>query len=182
MSAIGLLPYGGKEIAELRAIGKRPADMVLVSLIGPLREENPVLIAKPGRTYDWRFLVGLDVLLVAKTTQPADMVRKISDEMQGSSTNWLGIWFADCQDGLSLSWSCPFGSYRPKASAVRRLSVWGRREFAGIGTDDKAAALAAVASSVKGRAMKNLPGVEQSVAVAAMAGFAQLFGDAWRTA
>ena len=60
---LGLLPYGGREIADLRGQGKCPADMVILSLIGPLREKNPVLVAKPERAYDWRFLVGLEVMV-----------------------------------------------------------------------------------------------------------------------
>lgn len=50
--SLGSMPYGAQEIADLRAIGKRPADMVLVSLIGPLRELNPVVVARPERRYD----------------------------------------------------------------------------------------------------------------------------------
>lgn len=60
------IPHGAAEIVALRKAGKRPADLVLVSLVGPLRGEgNPQVIAKASRHYDWRFLVGLEVMLVA---------------------------------------------------------------------------------------------------------------------
>lgn len=58
----GHLPYGAQAIAELRSNRKRPADMVLVSLIGPLHEINPVVMARPDKRYDWRFLAGLEVI------------------------------------------------------------------------------------------------------------------------
>lgn len=41
------LPYGGREIADIWAKRQKPADMVLVSLVGSLREINPLVIARP---------------------------------------------------------------------------------------------------------------------------------------
>jgi hypothetical protein len=43
--------------------GLRPADMVVVSLLGAVRMPNPVVLAKPGASYDWRWVRGLDVCL-----------------------------------------------------------------------------------------------------------------------
>ena len=54
------LPYGAKTILEARINGQRPADLLIVSLVGAVDESNPVIVAKPDAKYDWRFLlVGL---------------------------------------------------------------------------------------------------------------------------
>lgn len=101
--ATGNLPFGAAEILALRKAGKRPADMVLASLIGPLRgENNPVVIAKPGRSYDWRFLTGLDCLVVSDSRQPRDAVRAIIDALKALPTSYLGLWLADRQNGVNF--------------------------------------------------------------------------------
>jgi hypothetical protein len=91
------LPYGAREIAELRSTGQRPVDLVLISFIGPLRESNPVIVAQPSRSYDWRFLVGLHVAAVVKTDTPN--VASIVKAVEAAKPATLAIWFADKQDG-----------------------------------------------------------------------------------
>lgn len=123
------LPYGGSEIAALRASRKRPADMVLVSLIGPLREPNPLVMARPEKSYDWRFLAGLDVLLVAATTIDSRLVKRAVEAILSVRPEYLGVWFSDRQDGLNLA----FGCWKPKSKAIRMMGFATRRDFAGIG-------------------------------------------------
>jgi hypothetical protein len=124
------MPYGANEIAALRAIGKRPADMVLLSLIGPLRENNPVVVAKVGKPYDWRFLVGLDVLVVAKSDTDKPAVKRILDDLQKLPTEYLGLWLADKQDGMNIAWgTC---KARPRG-VLRHLMTIDRANFSGIG-------------------------------------------------
>lgn len=125
----GPLPYGGREIVELRAIRKRPADMVLVSLVGPLRELNPIVVARPERTYDWRFLTGLDVLLVASSATDKSLVRRIADAVAAVDPSYLGLWLADKQNGVHIA----FGCWRPKTKLCRMMGLSDRREFEGIG-------------------------------------------------
>lgn len=125
------LPYGAAEILALRKTGKRPADMVLVSLIGPLRgENNPVVIAHPGRRYDWRFLSGLECLVVSDSSQPKQAVRAIMDELKGLSTTYLGLWFADRQQGINFIVGGVIA--RPRG-LLRHMSVADRQNFSGIG-------------------------------------------------
>lgn len=124
------LPYGANEIVALRRQGKRPADMILVSLIGPLRREvNPQVIAKPGRAYDWRFLVGLDVLLVASAEIEKADVRRVADAIAAESPAYLGVWFGDKQQGQHIAW----GRFRPKSKAAKRMFAFDKKEFSGIG-------------------------------------------------
>lgn len=55
------LPPGAQPILASRMNGLKPADMVIVSMTGPVVAENPVVFAKMGVRYDWRWARGLDV-------------------------------------------------------------------------------------------------------------------------
>ena len=131
----GFLPYGGREIAELRATGKRPADMVLVSLVGPLRESNPVIVAKPDRHYDWRFLTDLEVLVVLRADVDVALARRVVTEISAEIPGYLGVWFADKQDGITVSW----GSLRTKKNGLLRpFGAHVCQQFAGLGSGNYA--------------------------------------------
>ena len=124
-----LLPYGGREIENLRLDGKRPAHMVLVSLIGSLRVLNPVVTARPEKSYGWRFLSGLDVLIVANSSTEKSLVKRVIDSILTIKPDYLGLWLADRQNGQHVAW----GSYRPKSKAMRWMSPHDRQSFEGVG-------------------------------------------------
>lgn len=124
------LPYGGKEIATLRAMGRRPADMVLVSLIGPLYEPNPVIVAKPGRTYDWRFMADLSALVVANSKTPKADVRQVLEALKVLPTCYLGMWLADRQNGMNLIVG---GIVARPGGLLRYMTSDDRERFVGIG-------------------------------------------------
>lgn len=125
------LPYGAREIAELRNIGKRPANLILLSLIGPLQgETNPVVIASLGKTYDWRFLIRLDVLVVAKSDMAHLPIRRLLDDLKALPVRYLGIWMADLQQGRNLI--VDGVTARPNG-LLRYFDAETRRGFAGIG-------------------------------------------------
>lgn len=125
-----MMPYGGKEIADLRSKAKRPADMVLVSLIGPLREQNPVVIAQPNRRYRWDFLAGLDVLLVVDSGIDKPLVKRVADGILAVDPEYLGVWFADRQAGVNVAYGC----WHTQAKACRMMGISDRRMLAGIGS------------------------------------------------
>lgn len=119
-------PYGASAIIELRKAGKRPAEMVLVSLIGHLHDEaNPVVIVT-AMDCDLRFLHGLAVMLVCTMETPRDLVKRVADDVLAVKPLYAGIWWKDKGDGLNLCW----GSYRPKAKAMRRWTAAERAGYA----------------------------------------------------
>jgi len=122
-----LLPYGAQQIFDARTAGKRPAEMVLVSLVGPLRETNPVVIANPERTYDWRFSVGLEVLIVADTTIEKSKVTRVINAVLENRPEYLGVWFSDRQAGMHVA----FGSWRPRSALT--MGNYEKRPLMGIG-------------------------------------------------
>jgi len=122
-------PYGGQEIADLRAKRQRPADMVLVSLIGPLREVNPVVMERPDRRYDWAFLAGLELLLVVKSSIEKALVKRAADAILAVDPEYLGVWFADKSNGVNVAYGC----WQPSAKSCRMMGISDRRLMAGIG-------------------------------------------------
>lgn len=123
------MPYGAREIADARAAGKKPAHMVIVSLIGPLREQNPVVIASTKRSYDWRFLVDLDVLIVIDSRTEKHHVKRIIDSLTSLPTRYLGVWVADQANGFHVAW----GKFKPRSSTMRAMGRSERKSFFGIG-------------------------------------------------
>ncbi|HLO61713.1 MAG TPA: hypothetical protein VK165_01985 [Azonexus sp.] len=172
-----LLPYGAAEIVALRTAGKRPADMLLISLVGPLHETNPVIIAQASRSYDWRFVVALPVVVVAETaTQRLGIIVKA---IEGESPQSLSVWFADQQDGVNIL----IDGYRPRSKSGRRMGVAQRVELAGLGSKESAGdCLQQMASQVKRRAMENADRFDSALVEMATAGFRRLFGKAWGAA
>lgn len=171
------LPYGAAEIVALRTAGKRPADMLLISLVGPLRETNPVIIAQPSRSYDWRFVVALPVLVVATTETPniAGVVKAID----AASPSSLSVWFADQQDGINVL----LDGYRPRTKTGRRMGVAQRKELAGLGSSESINdCLQQITGQVKRRAMENADRFDASLVEMATASFRRTFGAAWGAA
>lgn len=171
------LPYGAAEIVALRSAGKRPADMLLISFIGPLRETNPVIVAQASRSYDWRFVVALPVLIVA-TTETANL-SGIVKAIDAAAPASLSVWFADQQDGINVL----LDGYRPRTKAGRRMGAAQRAELAGLGSSESAGdCLRRIASQVKRRAMENAGRFDAALVEMATAGFRRTFGTAWRAA
>ncbi len=122
------LPYGAAEIVANRSLGKAPAEMVLISLIGPLREGQPVIVAKPGRAYDWRFLVNLDAMIVVDSTTPKADVSNVLRALLALPTGYLGVWLADRQTGFNVAW----GALRARSGGFLRYLTRSDSEAAGL--------------------------------------------------
>ena len=171
---VHLLPYGAAEILSLRQSGKRPADMVLVSMIGPLREMNPVVIAKPERSYDWRFLSGLSVLIVV-TTQ-TEKLSGLLQAIEDMKPDGLCVWFADQQDGVNVL----IDGWKPKSKTGRRMDLAQRVRYAGLGSVIPAdECLKQIAGQAKRRAMQNAHRFDSALVEFAQGGFRQVFGQVW---
>ncbi|MCT9125386.1 hypothetical protein [Cupriavidus gilardii] len=90
------LPYGAKPILDARLQGKRPADLLIVSLVGALDEMNPVVLANPDRDYDWRWMRGLKACVFAKPgVRFFPVVRAIGQ----CAPEWLGLWDVESNEG-----------------------------------------------------------------------------------
>ena len=167
------LPYGAREIAALRSAGKRPADLILVSLIGPLRESNPVVIAKPDLTYDWRFLIGLSVAVVATTETPN--LPRIVQAIEAIAPRSMAVWFSDKQDGTNIL----LQGHRAPTKFGRRMGIVQRVAWAGLGTDtQRRDCVLQIARQTKRRAIENAGRFDAALVDMAQAGFRRIFGKA----
>lgn len=63
------LATNAQPILAARMKGMKPADMVIVSLVGPVGVDNPTVFAKPGAAYDWRWVRDLDVCVYLNDDQ-----------------------------------------------------------------------------------------------------------------
>jgi len=97
------LPNGAKQVIDARKRGFKPAEMLIISLIGPTQEANHTIYASPQGDYDWRWLVGLDAcIFVNGKTDWKEITRKIA----AANLRWLGLYDADKFQGADV-WYLP---------------------------------------------------------------------------
>lgn len=94
------IPNGANKIISARKKGFKPADMVIISLIGHVNEGNPIVHANPSGEYDWRWLVGLNVCVYIK---PGITWKPILMQIARNKPEWLGIYDADQFQGADVS-------------------------------------------------------------------------------
>jgi hypothetical protein len=74
-----MIATNAEAILAARMKGLKPADMVIVSLVGPVGMDNPTVFAKPEVAYDWRWVRGLDVCLYLNDDQEwPDLLKTIA--------------------------------------------------------------------------------------------------------
>lgn len=56
-----MIAANAQPIIDARLRGLKPDSLVLVSMVGPVAAENPVVRAVPAVAYDWRWAHGLEV-------------------------------------------------------------------------------------------------------------------------
>ena len=101
------LPTGAGQILSIRKSGKRPADMVIVSNVGKLPLENPIVTVDGVQDYDWRWLVGLPFVFYGVVD--ADLfthLENICKALKGHSPESLLIWDASSNEGFT-AWYLP---------------------------------------------------------------------------
>ena len=97
-----MIPYGSAEILQLRKDGKRPADMVLVSLAGAVRGESNPVVYPGNHDYDWRFLRGLQVTVLINAETPAEKSRKVIREIEAVEPAYLGLVERETGNGVKV--------------------------------------------------------------------------------
>ncbi|MFC7518713.1 hypothetical protein ACFQUU_27250 [Herbaspirillum sp. GCM10030257] len=100
------LPSGAKAIVDMRLKGEKPADMLIVSLVGKVQDKliqqmNPTVYAnaKPAVPYDWRWVVQLKLCIY---TNPLTDWRQTAATIAKHRPEWLGLWDVDTFEGGEL--------------------------------------------------------------------------------
>lgn len=98
-----LIPTNAQKIIDLRKRGYKPDEMIIVSLVGKIDELNHVIYADYRKSYDWKFLAGLEVCIFAssavdyaKTLKSIGMIK----------TRFLALWDVDRLEGAEF-WRFP---------------------------------------------------------------------------
>lgn len=98
---MGMMPYGAPPILKARREGKRPADMILISMIGALPGElNPVVIADKPISYDWDWIRGLTACFW--TTPKGYMAKHVLDCSKALPSR-LFLWDCANEKGYDLT-------------------------------------------------------------------------------
>jgi len=98
------IPIGAKSIINTRLSGNRPADILLISNIGKLVDDNHQIITD-GSGYDWRFLTGLDFIMFGKIDDA--MMDNLKDIcVQSKTTKEMLIWDQVNESGV-YAWYLP---------------------------------------------------------------------------
>jgi hypothetical protein len=58
-----MIAQNAEAIVAARLKGQKPTAMVIVSMVGPVVTDNPLVFARAAEHYDWRWARGLDVCL-----------------------------------------------------------------------------------------------------------------------
>ena len=112
-----MIPSGAKAIIDARRRGMKPADMIIVSLIGPVDEANPTVLANPGSEYDWRWSVGLKICVFVDQ-KTADKAKSVLLAIGRERPDWLALWHVDRYEG-GQAWVLP-----TVASIDKPKSLW----------------------------------------------------------
>lgn len=98
---MGIMPRGAIPILQARQRGKKPADMVLISMIGALpKESNPVVIADKPVEYRWDWIKGLAACF---WTTPGTYLAKHVLDCAKARPSSLILWDYANEKGYDLS-------------------------------------------------------------------------------
>ena len=92
-------PYGAKRIIDSRMNGEKPDELVLVSLVGPLRNEGNMVVLADGPEHDWRFCRGLHVCIFGKVGTPN---RQTAIAIGQRLPTKLYLWDVESKEGAEL--------------------------------------------------------------------------------
>ena len=112
------LPYPGgaaRAIAEARAGGLRPSELVLISMAGQFEWPNPTVYATPGQAYCWDWLKGLSaVLLIDSKTRLGQTL----DDIEHAEPYQLDVIDHERKQGWLVNFT------KPKLKTVRWPRAW----------------------------------------------------------
>lgn len=92
-----MTPHGAAGMIDLRQRGQKPVSPLLVSLVGKLpKGDFPLVVAEPGKHYDWRFLRGLEAHIWVK---PGLNIRRTLLEIDAAGVGISKIWDVEKKAG-----------------------------------------------------------------------------------
>lgn len=117
-----MIAPGADAIIKARMRGYRPADAVVISLVGRTNFANPTVMPLAGQHYDWRWIVGLDVVLcISRKTA----WRELALVLKLAVPEHLRLWDVEKKRGAEVYWTpiFPADDIEPPPNTVR-VSNW----------------------------------------------------------
>ena len=101
-----MIASNAAQIVEMRKVGRQPASWVLVSFVGKIENDDNgfTVYAVPEREYDWRWIVGLDVIVFAK--KGLDIVKQLK-AMRNERPKSLALWDVETKIGGEVWFDIP---------------------------------------------------------------------------
>jgi hypothetical protein len=103
-----VIPFGGSEILKARVAGKRPAEMVIFSLVGPIPGiENPVTwvgIHQDIHRLELGYLADLDVEVATSTKVPFARLLEAIRAVEAHA-NGVFCWWRDVGMTTTIRWT-----------------------------------------------------------------------------
>lgn len=96
-----MIAPGADHIVKARMRGYKPADAVVISLVGRTGLVNPTVQPVAGQRYDWRWIAGLDVVLCISRKTPW---RDLALALKMAGPEHLRLWDTDSQRGATAYW------------------------------------------------------------------------------
>lgn len=94
-----MIAPGAQQIFDARKKGLKPAEMILVSLIGRINEQNHTVHANPRNSYDWIWARGLQVCIY---TSPGVEWKPVARSIASERPSFLAVWDADNRQGANV--------------------------------------------------------------------------------
>jgi hypothetical protein len=94
-----MIATNAQKIIDVRAQGFRPDEMILVSLIGRINEQNHTVYAGSGRDYEWQWAHDLQVCIYASSG--VDW-QKSATAIAHAKPSYLALWDTGRNEGAEL--------------------------------------------------------------------------------
>jgi len=127
------LPNGAEPILAARKKGMKPAEMLIVSLVGKVGESNHTIYANQDAEYDWRWARGLKVCLYVNQTSKW---RPVIEALARQKPEWLGLYNVDQFKGATAFYLPRVEDIEKPQSQWRHVldflpwTAWQNNEFA----------------------------------------------------
>jgi len=98
-----MIPSNAQAIIAARAKGMKPAELIIVSLIGRVNEENHTIYVNPNKRYEWQWARGLEMCLFAEQGISWSQTAK---DILAANPRKLYLWDANRREGTEI-WMHP---------------------------------------------------------------------------
>jgi hypothetical protein len=130
-----MIAPGAEGILKARLKGLRPADTVVVSLVGRVEVDNPQVRPERNVQYDWRWAKGLDIAMFINA---AVDWRNTAMDIKQADPRYLCLWDIDSSRGAKILWQpvCVAGEAKTVEGLVLSCGWYWKMDFCNFHEED----------------------------------------------